>query len=51
MLTAMGLSREAAFESVRFSLGRFTTKSEIVRAVEKVVTAVRYVRLMTSEAA
>ena len=51
VLTAMGLSREAAFECVRFSLGRFTTKSEIASAVEQVVTAVRYVRLMTSEAA
>lgn len=51
VLTAMGLSREAAFESVRFSLGRFNTESEITSAAEKVVTAVRYVRRMTSEAA
>ena len=51
VLTAMGLSRDAAFESVRFSLGRFTTASEITAAAERVVTAVRYVRLMTTEAA
>ncbi|MCY3950591.1 MAG: cysteine desulfurase family protein [Acidimicrobiaceae bacterium] len=51
VLTAMGLSREAAFESVRFSLGRFTTAAEIEVAAREVVTAVRYVRLMTSEAA
>lgn len=51
VLTAMGLSREAAFESVRFSLGRFTTAAEIEIAAREVVTAVRYVRLMTSEAA
>ena len=51
VLTAMGRSREAAFESVRFSLGRFTTASEIEEAARIVVTAVRYVRLMTTEAA
>ena len=51
VLTAMGRSREAAFESVRFSLGRFTTASEIEEAARIVVTAVRYVRHMTTEAA
>ena len=51
VLTAMGLSREAAFESVRFSLGRFTTAAEIEVAAREVVTAVRYVRLMMNEAA
>jgi len=51
VLTAMGLSREAAFESVRFSLGRFTTAAEIEVAARGVVTAVRYVRLMMNEAA
>ena len=47
VLLAMGLSREAAFESIRFSMGRFTTPEEIDIAVEKAVTAVSYVRHMT----
>ena len=46
---AMGCSRDAAFESVRFSLGRFTTAGDIEVAVEHCVTAVRYVRSMTDE--
>ena len=46
VLLAMGLSREAAFESVRFSLGRFTTAEEIEIAVKKTTAAVEYVRAM-----
>ena len=46
VLLAMGLSREAAFESVRFSLGRFTTVEEIEIAAQKTVAAVEYVRAM-----
>ena len=49
VLLAMGLSREAAFESVRFSLGRFTTEQETHMAAERVVTAVEYVRSVTRE--
>ena len=46
VLLAMGLLREAAFESVRFSLGRFTTAEEIEVAAQKTIAAVEYVRAM-----
>ena len=49
VLLAMGLAREAAFETVRFSLGRFTTEGDIDAAVTAAVTAVQYVRSMTGE--
>ena len=51
VLVAMGLSREAAFESVRFSLGRFTTEAEIEPAAQRTAAAVDYVRAMLSEGA
>ncbi len=44
VLLAMGLSHEAAFESVRFSLGRFTTASEVDTAVQSAAAAVERVR-------
>ncbi len=44
VLVAMGLSRQAAFESVRFSLGRFTTEADIAEATSRAVTSVHYVR-------
>ena len=47
VLTAMGLSRDATFESVRFSLGRFTTPDDIDTAVQAAVAAVGRVRTMT----
>ena len=47
VLTAMGLSRDAAFESVRFSLGRFTTEDDIDTAIESAIAAVERVRAMT----
>ena len=46
VLLAMGLSRDAAFESVRFSLGRFTTEADIDTAIESAVAAVERVRAM-----
>lgn len=46
-LVAMGIPRDAAFEAVRFSLGRFTTDLEIELAVEKTVAAVGFVREAT----
>ena len=49
VLVAMGLSREAAFECVRFSLGRFTTREEIDLAVDRTVHAVARVRGLSEE--
>ena len=43
-LLAMGLSRDEAFESVRFSLGRFTTGGEVELAIGMAVEAVGRVR-------
>jgi len=50
VLLAMGLSRSAAFECVRFSLGRSTVETDIEFAVSRAVQAVSYVRRMTAEA-
>ena len=49
VLLAMGIPREAAFESIRFSMGRFTTREEVDHAVESAAAAVEYVRTMTGE--
>ena len=43
----MGLSRDAAFESVRFSLGRCATEADIEIAFEIAIAAVERVRAMT----
>ena len=50
VLLAMGLSRSAAFECVRFSLGRFTVDTDIEFAVSRAIEAVQYVREMTAKA-
>ena len=49
-LLAMGLSREAAFECLRFSLGRSTTEDDVEFAAHRAVEAVKYVRGMAGEA-
>ena len=46
VLLAMGLSRDAAFESMRFSLGRFTTEDDIDLAIESTVAAVARIRAL-----
>ncbi len=51
VLLAMGFSRELAFESVRFSLGRFTTIEDVDLAVESAVAAVEHVRGMARRSA
>ena len=51
VLVAMGIPRDAAFESVRFSLGRFTTREDVDLAVESAVAAVEYVRNMARRSA
>lgn len=48
VLIAMGLDATEASECVRFSLGRFTSKAEIVLAIEQITNAVaRVYRLST----
>ena len=51
VLLAMGISRQSAFESVRFSLGRFTTTEDVDLAVESSVGAVERVRDMARRSA
>ena len=46
VLLAMSLSRDEAFESVRFSLGRFTTRDEVDAAITKAVEVVERIRAM-----
>jgi len=44
VLTAMGLTPEESFSTVRFSLGRYTTEEEVDRAVQHVADAVANTR-------
>lgn len=46
VLLAMGVDRAAAEESLRFSLGRFTTAAEIEEAADRTIRAVERVRFL-----
>ncbi len=46
VLTAMGVSSELAGASVRFSLGRSNTESQLDRAIEEITTVVNRLRSM-----
>jgi cysteine desulfurase len=48
VLTAMGLNETAAFNSIRFSLGKFNTKKEIDIVIESVKNVVISLRSMVS---
>jgi cysteine desulfurase len=48
VLTAMGLPRRRALESLRFSVGRMTTEDEVLRAAALVTDAVEHVRLLSA---
>ena len=47
VLLAMGMTSREAEESMRFSLGRFTTSTEIEAAIEDVSAAVTRVRALS----
>lgn len=47
VIKGLGLGDEIAHSSVRFSLGRFTTKEDIERTIEQVVKAVKHLREMS----
>jgi cysteine desulfurase len=47
VLTAIGLTPEDARASLRFSLGRYTTPSEIEQALQIIPTAVAYLRQLS----
>ena len=44
VLLAMGLSSEAAEQSIRLSVGRFTTAADVARAVELIAVAAEHLR-------
>jgi cysteine desulfurase len=46
VLTAMGLDRATALESLRFSLGRTTTEAEVRSAAALVADGVEHVRCL-----
>lgn len=48
VLKAMGMSDEDAFSTLRFSLGKFNTKEEIIKAIKAVNETVENLRSMNS---
>ena len=44
VLRAMGLDDELAYNSIRFSLGRFTTEADVDYVTEKIIRVVRSLR-------
>ena len=51
VLKAMGLSDQAAHGSLRFSLGRFTTREEVDQAIHRIRDAVTALRTQASTVA
>ena len=49
VLLAMGLDRTAADESIRISIGRYTTKQDIEIAVTEIIKSVEFVRKKEAE--
>ena len=47
VLTALGLDEETAYSSLRFSIGRFTTKEDIRQSAEQIAQAVSELRLLS----
>lgn len=44
VLSAMGLSAEDAYGSIRISIGKYTTQEEIIAAADKIIRAVKLLR-------
>jgi cysteine desulfurase len=49
VLTVLGVQKELARATLRFGLGRFTTRAEILKAAEEVIQVVTQLRLMEKE--
>lgn len=44
VITALGISRELAYRTVRFSLGRFTTQEQISQVISEIISIVEILR-------